>query len=344
LKKKQLCYNLANMAINDYDHSIFMIEVDKIKANPYQPRQEFNADRLRDLADSIRQYGVLQPLVVTRKEVERPEGGLTTEYELIAGERRWRASKLAGLSLVPALIRSGEHADKVKLEMAIIENLQREDLNSVDRAFAFGRLAKEFNLTHVEIAKRVGKSREYVSNTIRILGLPQEVLDAVVAGKITEGHTRPILMLVDRPEEQAALFQEIMLKRLSVRDAEAMARRIAIDRARKRELMLDPEFVEMEEKLTERLGTRVRVEKRGGNKSGRVLIDFFTDSDLSKILQAIGKGWNAPELKLAEGSEPDLVLTDNPELVDDSTPEDQIETPVIDPDDEALYQIRNFSL
>lgn len=333
------------MAITDYEHSIFMIEVDKIKANPYQPRQEFNADRLRDLADSIRQYGVLQPLVVTRKEVERLEGGLTTEYELIAGERRWRASKIAGLTLVPALIRSGEHADKAKLEMAIIENLQREDLNSVDRAMAFGRLAKEFNLKHAEIAKQVGKSREYVSNTIRILGLPQEILEAIVAGKITEGHSRPILMLADRPQEQTALFQEIMLKRLSVRDAEAMARRIAIERARKRELMLEPEFVEMEEKLTERLGTRVRVEKRGGAKAGRVVIDFFTDTDLSKILTAIGQGWIADEVKVAAGSDPNLILTDNPEeAIDDSTLEDQTVAPVIDPDDEALYQIRNFSL
>lgn len=334
------------MAITDYEHSIFMIEVDKIKANPYQPRQEFNADRLRDLADSIRQYGVLQPLVVTRKEVERPEGGLSTEYELIAGERRWRASKIAGLTLVPALIRSGEHADKAKLEMAIIENLQREDLNSVDRAMAFGRLAREFNLKHADIAKQVGKSREYVSNTIRILGLPQEILEAIVAGKITEGHSRPILMLADRPQEQTALFQEIMLKRLSVRDAEAMARRIAIERARKRELMLEPEFIEMEEKLTERLGTRVRVEKRGSNKSGRIVIDFFTDTDLSKILTAIGQGWTAAELKVTDGSDPNLVLTDtgNSEAIDDSTLEDQTSAPVIDPDDEALYQIRNFSL
>ena len=332
------------MATNDYEHSIFMIEVDKIKANPFQPRQEFNLDRLRDLSDSIRQYGVLQPLVVTRKEVERPEGGLMTEYELIAGERRWRASKLAGLTLVPALIRSGEHADKAKLEMAIIENLQREDLNSVDRAMAFGRLSREFNLTHVEISKRVGKSREYVSNTIRILGLPQEILDAVVAGKITEGHTRPILMLVDRPQEQAALFQEIMLKRLSVRDAEAMARRIAIDRARKRELMLEPEFIEMEEKLTEKLGARVRVEKRGANKSGRVVIDFFTNNDLSKILEAINKGLTAPEAIMALGEIDDSILAEGSESLGIVAEEEKIDAPAIDPDDEALYQIRNFSL
>ena len=321
-----------------------MIEVDKIKANPFQPRQEFNLDRLRDLSDSIRQYGVLQPLVVTRKEVERPEGGLMTEYELIAGERRWRASKLAGLTLVPALIRSGEHADKAKLEMAIIENLQREDLNSVDRAMAFGRLSREFNLTHVEISKRVGKSREYVSNTIRILGLPQEILDAVVAGKITEGHTRPILMLVDRPQEQAALFQEIILKRLNVREAEAMARRIAIDRARKRELMLEPEFIEMEEKLTEKLGARVRVEKRGANKSGRVVIDFFTNNDLSKILEAINKGLTAPEAILALGEIDDSILAEGSESLGIVAEEEKIDAPAIDPDDEALYQIRNFSL
>jgi ParB family chromosome partitioning protein len=318
--------------------------VDKIKANPYQPRQEFNQDRLRDLSDSIRQYGVLQPLVVTRKEVERLDGGLAAEYELIAGERRWRASKLAGLTLVPAIIRSGEHADKIKLEMAIIENLQREDLNAVDRAMAFGRLAKEFNLKHTEIAKQVGKSREYVSNTIRILGLPQEVLDAVVAGKITEGHTRPILMLTDRPQEQIALFYEIMTKRLNVREAEGLARRIAFERARKRDLILEPEIIEMEEKLTERLGTRVRVEKRNGNQSGRLVIDFFTNTDLSKLLTAISDGWQATAVPVTGIVEPAEDKTTPVESLGIVAEEEKIEAPVSDPDDEALYQIRNFSL
>ena len=182
-----------------YSNSIFWIEVDKIKPNPYQPRREFDQEKLKELADSIRQYGILQPLVVTRREMEKDDGGLAVEYELIAGERRLRASKIAGLAQVPVLIRVGDDA-KMKLELAIIENLQREDLNPVDRAKAFDRLAKEFGFKHAEIGEKVGKSREYVSNTMRLLTLPERMLTSLSEGKISEGHTRPLMMLVDRPE------------------------------------------------------------------------------------------------------------------------------------------------
>lgn len=190
-----------------YSNSIFWIEVGKIKPNPFQPRKEFDERALASLADSIRQYGVLQPLVVTRTEVERPDGGLATEYELIAGERRLRASRLAGLGQVPAVIRTGDQSSKLKLELAIIENLQREDLNPIDRAEAFQKLSLEFKYKHTEIAKKIGMSREYVANSIRILALPQYILDALRAKQITEGHTRPLLMLGDRPAEQETLFK-----------------------------------------------------------------------------------------------------------------------------------------
>jgi ParB family chromosome partitioning protein len=190
------------------NNAIFWVEVDKIQPNPYQPRKEFNEAHLRDLSDSIRQYGVLQPLVVTRKETPRPDGtGMDVSYELIAGERRLRASKLGGIARVPVLIRQGAEDAQVKLELAIIENLQREDLNPVDRALAFAKLANEFGFKHTEIAKKVGKSREYVSNTLRLLVLPQDILDALSQGKITEGHARPLMMLSDRPEEQSTLFK-----------------------------------------------------------------------------------------------------------------------------------------
>src|SRR3990172_2629209 len=183
---------------NLYSNSIFWIELDKIKPNHYQPRREFEQDKLRDLADSIRQYGVLQPLVVSRLEIEKPDGGIAVEYEIIAGERRLRASKLVGLSQIPVIIRVGDDS-MMKLELAIIENLQREDLNPVDRAKAFHKLAEEFEYKHTEIASKIGKSREYVSNTIRILSLPEDILAALADRRINEGHTRPLLMLVDRP-------------------------------------------------------------------------------------------------------------------------------------------------
>src|SRR5665213_929986 len=144
-----------------YNNAIFWVEVDKIKPNPFQPRKEFDDAKLQDLAGSIRQYGVLQPLVVFRKEIQKDDGGIATEYELIAGERRLRASRLAGISQVPVLIRAGLDDDKTKLELAIIENLQREDLNPIDRAQAFARLTEEFGFKHTEVAQKIGKSREY---------------------------------------------------------------------------------------------------------------------------------------------------------------------------------------
>lgn len=265
-----------------YGDSIFWIEVEKIVPNPFQPRREFDEARLKDLAESIRMYGILQPLVVTRSEKSTPDGGLVVEYELISGERRLRASKLAGLAQVPAIIRQGAEDDKVKLELAIIENLQREDLNPVDRARAFERLANEFGFKHIQIAEKVGKSREYVSNSLRLLALPSDILDALTVGKISEGHARPLMMLVERPEEQSTLFREIMLKKLTVREAEAIARRIAYDRVRKKERMFDPEIVEIEEKLTEALGTRVQIEKK--DNGGKIHIDFFTHQDLRTLL------------------------------------------------------------
>lgn len=313
-----------------YNHSIFWIEVEKIKPNPFQPRREFDEDRLRDLADSIRQYGVLQPLVVTRKEVEREDGGLSAEYELIAGERRLRASKIAGLYQVPAIIRVGSQTDKMKLEMAIIENLQREDLNPVDRAEAFMKLIKEFNLKHNEVAKKVGRSREYVSNSVRILGLPQEMLDAVVAGKITEGHTRPLLMLIDRPDEQMTLYQDILIRHLTVREAEQAARKIALDKVRKHDNFVQPDIMEAEERLSQKFGTRVKVEKR--EKGGRVTISFFSPEELYKIIDLIDNGPVGPsdvadEVRLAElAGEADL------KPIDDSTADDE------------LYSVNNFSL
>ncbi|MFH1170079.1 MAG: ParB/RepB/Spo0J family partition protein [Candidatus Vogelbacteria bacterium] len=312
-----------------YNDSIFWIEVIKIKPNPLQPRREFNEDRLRDLADSIRQYGVLQPLVLTRHENEREDGSLYVEYELIAGERRWRAAQLAGLSQVPCVIRAGGDNDKLKLEMAIIENLQREDLNSVDRALAFERLVKEFKLKHAEIAKKVGKSREYVTNTLRILSLSEEMLNAITIGQMTEGHTRPLLMLIDRPDAQKSLFQEITIKKLNVREAEQIARRIANDRVRKKEYLLDPGTIELERKLAETLGARVSVEHR--EAGGKVTIDFFTTEDLRHLLDRLMSDELVPVQTISSA---DLipVLEPTAEVIPEPDPE-------LD-----LYNIKNFTV
>lgn len=304
------------MAEGFYNNSIYWIEVEKIKPNPFQPRKEFDPVQLQALADSIRQYGILQPLTVSRHETMLEDEGLRTEYELIAGERRLRASKIAGLASVPVIIRASSDDSRTKLELAIIENLQREDLNPIDRAKAFEQLSKEFLFKHSEIAKKVGKSREYVSNTIRLLALPQEMMDGLSAGKISEGHTRPLLMLIDRPEEQMTLFKEILLKKLTVREAEAISRRIATDKVRKREYMVDPEINLLEKKLAESLGTRVHIERK--ETGGHVTIDFFTTEDLQNILDLIKtnkpKNRNAMMDKFESAQSGVVATVVNPEL------------------------------
>ena len=268
------------------ENSIFWIEIEKIIPNPYQPRREFDEDRLQELSDSIRQYGVLQPLVVSRQETMLENGGVKVEYELIAGERRLRASKLAKLTQVPVVVRTGDDS-RAKLELAIIENLQREDLNSVERAQSFQRLADEFKLTWADVGRKMGKSREYVSNTVRILMLPQDILDAISKRQITEGHTRPLLMLIDRPQEQMTLFKEMMVRKMTVREAEQIARRIAFEKVRKKDLFMTPEVVDMEERLAETLGTRVQIEPR--ERGGRIWIDYFSHEELLALSIAIRK-------------------------------------------------------
>src|SRR3989344_6810222 len=182
---KLFCMNDEARYIPTKYDSVFWIDVDRIQPNPYQPRRDFNEEGIKSLAESIRQYGVLQPLVVSRTDVEKPEGGLESVYELIAGERRLRASRLAGLRQIPVVNRQGER-NLTKLELAIIENLQREDLNAIDRAKALQKLIEEFGISHVEAAAKIGKSREYVSNSVRLLSLPEHMQNSIVAKEVTE--------------------------------------------------------------------------------------------------------------------------------------------------------------
>ena len=321
---------------NTFSNSIFWIDTDKIKPNPYQPRRDFDEARLRDLAESIKQYGVLQPLTVSRMEVQKPDGGFMTEYELIAGERRLRAAKLAGVAQVPAIIREGD-TNMMKLELAIIENLQREDLNVVDRARAFFQLVNEFKFTHNEVAQKMGRSREFVSNSLRILTLPEEIITALSEGKLTDGHTRPILMLADHPEEQLVLFKEIVYKKITVREAEKLARKFATDRVRKKEFMPDPEITELEEEFQEKLGTRVHIDKK--EEGGQIKIDFFSVEDLRTILDQIQKSSITPNELLERhiASIEDLSTTEDIPI-DDRTKDE------INDAEENLYDLSNFSI
>ncbi|MEK7175624.1 MAG: ParB/RepB/Spo0J family partition protein [Patescibacteria group bacterium] len=362
---------------NLYSNSIFLIETEKIKPNPFQPRKEFDEFKLQGLADSIKQYGVLQPLVVSRIEIETSEGGLITEYELVAGERRLRACKLAGIPQVPVIIRVGDNS-LMKLELAILENLQREDLTIIDRARAFAQLANEFKFTHAEIGKKMGKSREYISNSMRVLSLPEEILKLLAEGKISEGHTRPLLMLTDHPEEQLTLSKEIFYKKISVRETERLARKIAYDRVRKKELVYDPEILELEEELQEKLGTRVYIERK--ELGGQIKIDFFSNEDLRFILDLIkidqlqqqnttknigdmlekhiAKGNLNNSVNIAVDNStsnftlPDLILEENlvvaeiiPEIINENKNEDLVVAEmVVEIEDENLYDIQKFSV
>lgn len=303
---------------NFENDAIFWVEVEKIRPNPFQPRTEFDESALKALSDSIRQYGVLQPLTVTRVEEQKEDGGLTTFYELIAGERRLRASKLAGLLRVPVTIRSGEETRLMKLELAIIENVQREDLNAIDRARAFDRLQKEFGLSNTEIAKKVGKSREYVANTLRLLMLPSKIQQGVMGGAITEGHARALLMLIDRPEEQDALFRDIQIRKLSVRDVERMSREIAVEKARKRDI--PPELEAIETQFAESLGTKVEI--RPQEQGGKVIISYFSPEDLRTILahlerQGTQQGVSLPDVPAPAREEPLVMQNDVPKKEED---------------------------
>jgi len=311
---------------NDYSNAVFWIATEKIAPNPFQPRKEFKEDALARLSDSIRQYGVLQPLVVVRVESEKEDGGIVVSYELIAGERRLRAAKAAGVAQVPCIIRAQEETNKAKLEMALIENIQREDLNPVDRARAFQSLAQDFNLTHTHIAESIGKSREFVSNSIRVLAMPELMLTALFEGRITEGHARTILMLSDRPEEQETLYKEILVRRLSVREAEGISRRIAKDRIRKREKIFDRETFDIEQELEEQLGTRVHIEKK--QDGGKIMIEYFSSEDLKKILDVIIN----KESEINEESESTDAPVNNEEVKEKED------------DSEDLYSIKNFSI
>ena len=321
-----------------HDNSIYWIEVSKIRPNPYQPRKEFDQGKLQNLAESIRQYGVLQPIVLTRHEVAHDDGSLSAEYELIAGERRWRASRIAGLTQIPAVIRPAEDSDRAKLELAIIENLQREDLNAVDRAKAFDRLVKEFNFKHSEVAQRVSKSREYVSNSLRLLALTEPILEGLSGGTISEGHARSLLMLADRPEEQETLYKEIVTRRLSVRETEQIARRLARDRIRKKE-DLNPELAQLEKELTETLGTRVQIQQK--QEGGKVVIEYFSPEDFKNILSILHKQEEEQEAASHALSANDPIPSESQPVAevaqeDNAIPEEE--------EDGDMYSIKNFSI
>lgn len=270
------------------EEKIFYIETDKIKPNPYQPRKIFSEESLKELADSIKEYGILEPLVALRVEKET-ETGTTVEYQLISGERRLMAAKLLNLPTVPVIIRKPIEEQK-QLELALIENIQREDLDPISKAQAFYKLINEFNLTQQELAQRIGKSRELIANTLRLLQLPLEAQNALKIGKINEAHARALL-LFNQPEKRRIFLKEILAKNLSGREALDLAQKLTGDlgtkktKERRRNVSLEPEDIELKEKLEEALGTPVYIKKKG--EQGAIEIKFYSQKDLEKILGKI---------------------------------------------------------
>ena len=260
--------------------SIYFIETDKIKPNPYQPRREFDKTALLELAESIREHGILQPLVVTKIEHETPTGQ-TVEYQLIAGERRLKAAKIAGLPFVPVIVRKRE-SDQKNLELALIENVQREDLNAMERAHAFNKLAEAFGLTQQEVAQRIGKSRAAVANLVRLLQLPEEIQNGLRAGHISEGHARTILAL-GTPEEMMMLYRKIVLHKISVRDAEDHVKKTRI--AQQPQTYTDPNLRDIISKLEELIGTKVNFSPK--KEGGRLFIEFYSKDDLYRFLDKL---------------------------------------------------------
>lgn len=260
--------------------SIFYIELEKIKPNPYQPRKEFDEAELASLAESMKQYGLLQPLLVSKIETDVP-GGTKVEYQLIAGERRLKAAGLAGLRQVPVIIKNPD--DATKLEIALIENVQRQNLNPVEEALAYERLMSEFKLTQLQVAQKVGKSREAVANRTRLLGLPYEVQRHISDGKITEGHAK-LLLGVRNLERQRFLAEEIIKKDMSVRELEDMVRQEESYRT-KIPKVIDPELENYKKTIQDTLGTPVAFS--GSREKGRLAISFYSQEDLDRLIKKL---------------------------------------------------------
>ena len=237
-----------------------------IDPNPHQPRTSFDEAPLAELAASIREYGILQPLLVTKSSGDR--------YQLIAGERRLRAAKLAGLTRVPVILRTLD--EQQKLEMAIIENIQRENLNPLEAALSYRRLMDEFNLSQEDASKKVGKARSTVANALRLLSLPAEIKQGLVDGKITEGHARSILAIEDR-EAQLSFYNSILSEGMNVRQAESHVQTHST-KVRKK---TDPDQLAAEKKLSETLGTKVRI------KTKQIIIEYYSPDDLERIFGII---------------------------------------------------------
>lgn len=254
------------------------LKITRIEPSQEQPRKDFNEEQMKELADSIRQYGILQPLLVQKKG---------DYYEIIAGERRWRAAKMAGLKEVPVVIR--EYNAQQAVEISLIENVQREDLNPIEEAMAYQRLMQEFHLTQEEIADRVSKNRTTITNSVRLLNLCEEVQKMLMSGQITSGHARALLGIEDG-EVQLQIAQRIEKERLSVREVEKLVKAMGKEPRKKKENQQDEAleliFRDLEDRMKSVMGTKVNISRKDKNK-GRIEIEYYSESELERIVELI---------------------------------------------------------
>ena len=259
-----------------------MMRINMVEPNRDQPRRNFEEDALLELADSIKQYGVLQPLIVRKRN---------DYYEIIAGERRWRAAKMAGVKEVPVIIK--EYNEQEILEIALIENIQRENLNPIEEAMAFKKLLEEFDLKQDEVAERVSKSRTAVTNSMRLLKLDQRVQQMIIDDMISTGHARALLA-IDDPEQQYVLANKIFDEKLSVRETEKLIKEIKNPKKQKEKKIIENAFIyeDIEDKMKQVLGTKVHVASKGKGK-GKIEIEYYSDKELERMFEmimSIGKG------------------------------------------------------
>ena len=263
--------------VEEKDGKETLVKITSVEPNRKQPRKNFDEDALQELADSIKQFGLLQPILVQDRK---------DHYEIIAGERRWRAAKLAGLKEIPVIIR--DYSEQEIMEISLIENIQREDLNPIEEAQAYKRLLTEFNLKQDEVAERVSKSRAAVTNSIRLLKLSDEVQQMVIDDMISTGHARALLAVED-PEEQYSLAQQIFDEKLSVRDVEKLVKNLhkPVKPKKLDDKTMQAIYLDIEEKLKQKLSTKVTVTSKGEG-AGKIEIEFYNHDDLDRLLDMIG--------------------------------------------------------
>lgn len=272
--KKQIKNDVQTIVEKVVKKEEVMVKVSEIEPNREQPRKNFEEDSLLELADSIRQFGVIQPLIVKKKD---------DYYEIIAGERRWRAAKLAGIKEIPVIIK--EYSDQEIVEISLIENIQRENLNPIEEAMAFQRLLTEFSLKQDELAERVSKSRTAVTNAVRLLKLDDRVQQMLIDEKITTGHARALLALENK-DEQYALATKIFDEKLSVRDVERIMQKKQEEKKVKKSREIPNSFIyhDIEEKMKSILGTKVSVNHRKNNR-GKIEIEYYSNEELERLLE-----------------------------------------------------------